>query len=159
VKIDVNASIYGRGDSKYLAELRSFVVTNGLPIEFLTVPNQNTDLPAIYKKHDALLYPVEWAEPFPFTALEVMACGLPVIGTSSRESEELLRHGENAFTYPAGDDEQLAGCIQQLLISPALRCQMAETAQAEVLAKFNETTVMDQIENYLTVSQETWVHS
>lgn len=159
VKLDVSASIYGRGDSKYLAELRSFVVTNALPVEFLTVPNQNTDLPAIYKKHDALLYPVEWAEPFPFTALEAMACGLPVIGTSSRESEELLRHGENAFTYPAGDDEQLAGCIQQLLISPALRCQMAETAQAEVLAKFNETTVMDQIENYLTVSQETWVHS
>jgi glycosyltransferase involved in cell wall biosynthesis len=158
-KLDVSASVYGRGDSKYLAELRSFVVTNQLPVEFLTVPNQNTDLPAIYKKHDALLYPVEWAEPFPFTALEAMACGLPVIGTSSRESEELLRHGENAFTYPAGDAEELAMRIQELLISPALRCQMAETAQAEVLAKFNDSTVMDQIENYLNVSQETWVHS
>ncbi len=158
-KLDVSASVYGRGDSKYLAELRSFVVSNALPVEFLSVPNQNTDLPAIYKKHDALLHPVEWAEPFPFTPLEAMACGLPVIGTASREAEELLRHGENAFTYPAGDDEQLAMRIQELLISPALRCMMAETAQAEVLAKFNDSTVIDQIENYLTVSQETWVHS
>jgi glycogen(starch) synthase len=158
-RLDVAASVYGRGDSKYLAELRSFVVTNQLPVEFLTVPNQNSDLPAIYKKHDALLHPVEWAEPFPFTPLEAMACGLPVIGTASRGAEELLRHGENAFTYPPGDDEQLAMRIQELLISPALRLQMAETAQMEVLAKFNDSIVMDQIENYLTVSQEMWVHS
>jgi glycogen synthase len=158
-KLDVSASVYGRGDSKYLAELRSYVVTNQLPVEFLTVPNQNSDLPAIYKKHDALLHPVEFHEPFPFTPLEAMACGLPVIGTASRESEELLRHGENALTYEPGDPDQLACRIQELLISPALRCQMAENAQAEVLAKFNDSTVMDQIENYLTVSQETWVHS
>ncbi|MGZ5546026.1 MAG: glycosyltransferase [Limisphaerales bacterium] len=158
-KLDVSASVYGRGDTKYLAELRSFVVTNQLPVEFLTVPNQNSDLPAIYKKHDALLHPVEWAEPFPFTPLEAMACGLPVIGTASRGAEELLRHGENAFTYSPGDDEQLAVRIQELLISPALRVQMAETAQNEVLEKFNDSTVMDQIENYLTVSQETWAHS
>jgi hypothetical protein len=30
---------------------------------------------------------------------------------------------------------------------------MAETAQAEVLAKFNDTVVMDRVENFLTVSQ------
>jgi hypothetical protein len=30
---------------------------------------------------------------------------------------------------------------------------MAETAQAEVLSKFNDTAVMDQVENFLTVSQ------
>jgi len=47
----------------------------------------------------------------------------------------------------------LAARIQELLISPALRCQMAETAQSEVLAKFNDATVMDQVENFLTVSQ------
>jgi phosphohistidine phosphatase SixA len=66
--------------------------------------------------------------------------------------EELLRHGENALTYPAGNAEKLALRIQELLISPALRCQMAEQAQAEVLAKFNDTTVIDQIENCLTAS-------
>jgi glycosyltransferase involved in cell wall biosynthesis len=158
-KLDVSASVYGRGDSKYLAELRSYVVSNQLPVEFLTVPNQNSDLPAIYKKHDALLHPVEFTEPFPFAPLEAMACGLPVIGTASREAEELLRHGENALTYSPGDPDQLATRIYELLISPALRYQMAENAQAEVLAKFNDSTVMDQIENYLTVSQETWVHS
>ena len=30
---------------------------------------------------------------------------------------------------------------------------MAETAQSEVMARFNESVVMDQVENFLTVSQ------
>ena len=30
---------------------------------------------------------------------------------------------------------------------------MAETAQSEVLAKFNDTTVIDQIENFMANSQ------
>jgi glycogen synthase len=152
-KLDITLSVYGRGDSSYVADLRSFVVANQLPVEFLNVSNQNTDLPAVYKRHDVLLHTPEWAEPFPFTALEAMACGLPVIGSRSGGMEELLRHGENALTYPSGDAVELAARIQELLISPALRCQMAETAQAEVLAKFNDTTVMDQIENFLTNSQ------
>jgi glycogen synthase len=152
-KLDVTLSVYGRGDSSYVADLRSFVVTNKLPVEFLSVSNQNTDLAAVYKRHDVLLHTPEWAEPFPFAALDAMGCGIPVIGARSGGMEELLRHGENALTYPAGDAEELASRLQELQISPALRCQMAETAQAEVLAKFNDTTVIDQIENFLAIAQ------
>jgi glycosyltransferase involved in cell wall biosynthesis len=152
-RLDVSLSIYGRGDSSYVADLRSFAVSKQLPVEFLNVSNQITDLAAVYKRHDVLLHTPEWAEPFPFTALEAMGCGLPVIGARSGGMEELLRHGENSLTYPAGDAAQLAARIQELLISPALRYQMAESAQAEVLGKFNDTTVMDQIENFLANSQ------
>jgi len=152
-RLDLTLSIYGRGDSKYVAKLRSFVVANQLPADFLTVSNENTDLPEVFKRHDVLLHTPEWAEPFPFTPLEAMGCGLPVIGARSGGVEELLRHGENALTYPAGDAEELASRMQELLISPALRCQMAETAQAQVLARFNDTTVLDQIENFLAIAQ------
>jgi glycosyltransferase involved in cell wall biosynthesis len=151
--LKITLSIYGRGESGYTAKLRSFVVSQQLPVEFLNVSNLNSDLPAVYRQHDVLLHTPEWAEPFPFTPLEAMGCGLPVIGATSGGAGELLRHGENALTYPAGDAGQLAARIQELLISPALRCQMAETAQAEVLARFNNATVMDQIENFLTEAQ------
>jgi len=151
--LKITLSIYGRGESGYTAKLRSFVVSQQLPAEFLNVSNLNSDLPAVYKQHDVLLHTPEWAEPFPFTPLEAMGCGLPVIGATSGGAGELLRHGENALTYPAGDAEQLAARIQELLISPALRCQMAEAAQSEVLARFNNATVMDQIENFLTEAQ------
>jgi glycosyltransferase involved in cell wall biosynthesis len=151
--LKVTLSIYGRGDSSCMAELRSFVVSRQLPVEFLNVSNNNSDLPAVYKRHDIVLHTPEWAEPFPFAPLEAMGCGLPVIAATSGGAGELLRHGENCLTYPPGDAAQLASRIQEMLISPALRCQMAETAQSEVLANFNDATVVDQIENFLTESQ------
>jgi glycosyltransferase involved in cell wall biosynthesis len=151
--LKISLDIYGRGETSYVAELRSFVVSNQLPVEFLNVSNANSDMSGVYKQHDVLLHTPEWAEPFPFTPLEAMGCGLPVIGAISGGAEELLHHGENALTYPPGNAEQLAARIQELLVSPALRCQMAEAAQSEVMEKFNDATVIDQVENFLTVSQ------
>jgi glycosyltransferase involved in cell wall biosynthesis len=151
--LKVTLSIYGRGDSNYVAGLRSFAVSRQLPVEFLNVSNSTSDLPAVYKQHDVLLHTPEWAEPFPFTPLEAMGCGLPVICATSGEAGELLRHGENCLTYPPGDAAQLAARVQELMISPALRCQMAEAAQSEVLAQFNEVTVIDQVENFLIEAQ------
>ncbi len=152
-KLNAMLSVYGKGESSYIANLRTFVVANQLPVEFLNVSNLHSDLPAVYKRHDVFLHTPEWDEPFPFAALQAMGCGLPVIGAASAGAGELLRHGENGLTYPPGDAAQLAARIQELQISPALRRQMAESAQEDVLAKFNESVVMDQVENFLAVSQ------
>jgi glycosyltransferase involved in cell wall biosynthesis len=152
-KLNATLSIYGRGESSYIASLRTFVVSNQLPVEFLNVSNLYSDLPAVYKRHDAFLHTPEWDEPFPFAALQAMGCGLPVIGAASGSAGELIRHGANGLTYPPGDAAQLAARIQELQISPALRQQMAQSAQEDVVAKFNESVVMDQIENFLAVSQ------
>lgn len=158
-KIKVNLSIYGRGDNKHVAELRSLVVREQLPVEFVNISNLNRDLPGIYRRHDVFLYTAEWADPFPITPLEAMACGLPVIGAVSGGAGELFRHGENAFTYTPGDAVELAARIQELQMQPALRAQVAENGRDEVLSKYNESTVMDQIENYLNTSQEIWSHT
>lgn len=41
-RLAVSLSVYGRGDSSYVADLRSFAVAKQLPVEFLNVSNQNT---------------------------------------------------------------------------------------------------------------------
>lgn len=151
-KFPFTLSIYGRGESGYIADIRSYVVSNQLPVEFLTVSNANVDMPSIYKRHDVLLYTPEWPEPFPTIPLEAMGCGIPVIGADIGGAGELLRHGENALTFPPGDADQLAGRMQEIQMSPALRHQMAETAQEEVISQYNESTITDQIENYLVNS-------
>ena len=130
-----------------------------MPVEYLTVSNQNRDLAAIYRQHDALLYTAECEEPFATVPLEAMACGLPVIGAYIGGARELFRHGENAFTYTPGDAVELASRIQELQMQPALRCQMAETAQAESQSKYNQTTMVDQIENYMNATLEVWQHT
>jgi glycogen synthase len=149
-------NIYGKGESEYIAQLRSFVVLNQLPVEFLTVGNTNRELAAVYRQHDALLYTSEKEEPFPITPLEAMASGLPVIGSSLGGAREFFRHGENALTFTPGDAAELASRMQELQMQPALRCQMAENAQNEVISNFNQSTVIDQIENFLNASLEIW---
>jgi len=79
-----------------------------------------------------------------------------VVGTAIGGTRDLLRHGENAFTYAPGDSYELATRLQELQLSPALRTEMAEAAQAEVLAQFNETAVTDRIEAFLETSLQTW---
>jgi len=158
-KTPATLSIYGRGETDYISQARSFIVQNSLPVEFMTVSNQNRDLAALYRQHDALLYTAESEEPFATVPLEAMACGLPVIGAYIGGARELLRHGENALTYTPGDAVELASRIQELQMQPALRCQMAETAQAETQSKYNQTTVVDQIENYMNATLEIWQHT
>ena len=63
-----------------------------------------------------------------------------------------MRHRENALTYTPGSAEGLAARIEELQSQSQLRCQMVETAQQEVLSKYNETAVADKIENYLQTS-------
>lgn len=158
-KVNVALNIYGRGDSGYIAELRSFVAQHQLPVEFHSISNINRDMPAIYRKHDVLLHTTEWNEPFSLTPLEAMACGLAVIGTAAGGAGELFRHGENALTYMPGDEGELASRIQQIVEQPELRCRLADNAQQEVLARYNETAVADRIENYLQTSLEVWAHA
>ena len=151
--------IYGQGDSQYIAEIRSYVAARELAVEFLTVSNLARDLPGLYRRHDALIYPVEWNEPFSTIPLEAMACGLPIIGSLAGGAAELFRHGENSLTYTPGDSASLAQQMQILQGDPALRARLADTAQQDVLSKYNQTVVMDRIENYLQTSLEVWAHT
>ena len=157
-KVKTSLSIYGRGDSDYIAQLRSYIAMNQLQVDFLPVSNLVRDLPALYRRHDALLYTAEWNEPYALTPLEAMASGLPVIGTTSGGAGELFRHGDNAVTYMPADEADLAHRIQELQQQPELRCRIADNAQQEILAKYNESTVTDRIENYLQTSLEVWAH-
>jgi len=155
-KVPVTFSIYGRGESDFVAQVRSFAVTHQLPVEFLTVSNLNRDLAAIFRQHDALLHTAEWDEPFATTPLEAMANGLPVVAAQIGGLQELLRHGENALTYQPGDAAGLAACIQELSLQPALRAQMAELAQNEVMSRFNESVTIDAIESFLEATRQAW---
>jgi glycosyltransferase involved in cell wall biosynthesis len=66
----VTLTVYGRGDTDYVAQLRSYVARYQLPVEFLAVSDLTRDTASLYRQHDALLYTVESEEPFNTTPLE-----------------------------------------------------------------------------------------
>ena len=153
---EVQLTICGKGDSDYIAEVRSLVAQEHLPVEFVSVANQRREMQALYRRHEVLLHPCEESEPFSLIPLEAMASGLAVVGTPLGGVGELLRPGENALVFDPGAAGQLADWIQQLVAQPTLREKIAEAGQSEVLSHHNETVVTDRVENYLETSLETW---
>lgn len=154
--IKVSLSVSGRGDTDYMAEIRSFAVRHTLPVEFLNLADLTKDLPGIYRKHDAFVYSAEWNEPFSTHPLEAMACGVPVIGSKIGGAREVFKNGENAWVFAPGDVDDLVRAIKEVREQPAERIRIAEAAQGEVLAKFNESAITDQIEYFINASLEIW---
>ena len=52
----------------------------------------------------ALLFPIDWPEPFGLVQIEAMACGAPVIAWRRGSAPEIIRHGETGFIVDGIDD-------------------------------------------------------
>ncbi len=51
----------------------------------------------LYRQAKALLFPIEWEEPFGIVLIEAMACGTPVIAYSRGSVSEIVADGETGF--------------------------------------------------------------
>jgi glycosyltransferase involved in cell wall biosynthesis len=104
------------------------------------------DLPRIYSEHDVLLFPSEWEEPFAITPLEAMTAGLVVVGTVTGGSGELFRDRETAMTFTAGDANDCARAIRELIEDRSLWESISCKGRQEVLAKHILDSMVDRIE-------------
>ena len=67
---------------------------------------KDNELSDFYGNAKALLYPIEWEEPFGLVVAEAMACGTPVIAYKRGSMEELVKNGESGFVIES-DIEKL----------------------------------------------------
>jgi glycosyltransferase involved in cell wall biosynthesis len=148
-RTDLTLDLYGRGDEAYLAEIRAAAVAGGVADRVAVKTAPAAEMRRIYADYDALLFTSAWEEPFALTPLEAMAARVPVISTLAGGSRELVRDGENALGFEAGDDEALARQIARLAGDPALRTALAETAEREVVARYDLAAITSQIEDFL----------
>jgi glycogen synthase len=144
-------NIYGRGDSTYESRLRSLVKELHLDNSVFfrgAIPHQQ--VPQVIARHDVLVFPSEWQEPFARTVLEAMAAGLVVVGTTTGGTKEILVDGKTGLTFPAGDAEQLAAQIQRLAQNPGLRNTLADAGQRCVIENYTLSRMVDQLEKNLS---------
>lgn len=101
----------------------------------------HSQMPQQYQEHDVFLFTSEVHEGLPGTIIESFATGMPVIGTLTGGTNDILRPDENCLTYPMGDADALARAMKQMITQPELRRQLsANTAKTA-----RETFSMDAV--------------
>ncbi|MBL7776537.1 MAG: glycosyltransferase family 4 protein [Saprospiraceae bacterium] len=73
-------------------------------------------LAAIMNEHRILVVPSTWEEPFGIVALEGLACGCWLIGSSGGGLPEAI--GPGGAVFPNGDAAALAACLRDALLQP-----------------------------------------
>lgn len=76
-------------------------------------------------------------ETYGMVTVEAMASGVPVIGTNSGGTPELLDFGKAGLLVPPKDPEALALAIEKLMSNKLLWEEMRMAASQRALAKYN----------------------
>jgi glycosyltransferase involved in cell wall biosynthesis len=134
----------GHGDS--LDRARRDVARLGLEqVVFFT--GHRTDLIDIYASFDLFLL-TSVTEGLPNTLLEAMALGVPAVATAVGGVPELLRQGEGGYLAPAGDAEELARLVLELLGDRQLRERFSSECRERIEKHFSFVRRVRLMEDY-----------
>ncbi len=111
-------------------------------VEFVSnVPN--VEMAAYLSGLDVMVLPSvtrpNWKEQFGRALPEAMACGVPVIGSSSGEIPAVI--GEAGLVFPEGDAEALANNLQNLMDDQDLRKTLAEKGLKRVEEHYTQLEI------------------
>ncbi len=137
-------------DAAYQERLRQMVRAHALDtlVTFVgAVPRARTA--TLYAEHDVLLFPSSWIEGFSLVLLEALACALPVVGTITGGSAEILQDGVTGLTVPPNDAPALLRQAGRLIDDPALAHRLATTGATIVRQRFDQRHIIMQVEGYL----------
>jgi len=94
-----------RGESRYFKEKIEPLI-DGAGVDFNGEVGDNTK-ENFLGKAAALLFPIDWPEPFGLVMIEAMACGTPVIATRRGSVPEIIEDGVTGFVVD-NEEEALA---------------------------------------------------
>jgi N-acetyl-alpha-D-glucosaminyl L-malate synthase BshA len=113
-------------------------------VKFLGKQNE---LVPLLSASDLFLIPSQ-SESFGLSALEAMACEVPVISSSVGGLPELVLHGQTGFIAEIGDIERMAKYAIELLVNEPKYKLFAEASRARAIGMFTEKKVVDMYEAY-----------
>ncbi len=137
------------GDTrKYYTHLQE--LTQNLNLEKRIHFRDFTDEPAVAFKALDVFVMASHAEAFGMVTVEAMASCLPVIGTESGSTPELLENGKLGLLVPPNDDISLAKDIETLYWNDELRSSLGVLAQKAALIKYSYQTQCNMLKQLLS---------
>jgi glycosyltransferase involved in cell wall biosynthesis len=132
------------GDGGLTPHLRALAARLGVD-DRVTFHGFQRDVESLLTRSDALVMP-SLHEGLPYTLLEAMSLGLPVIASAVGGLGEVLRDGQTGLLVPVGDARALAGALHRLGGDPQLRRDLGLAAAGEQRTRY---TLESMGEGYL----------
>jgi glycosyltransferase involved in cell wall biosynthesis len=105
------------GDGPLRQQLESGPRATNVALQF-SGSCQYEDLPRVYGEAGVLVLPT-FADTWGVTVNEALASGVPVLGSIySQAVEELVKDGQNGWTFRAGHPEEIYGAIDRMMHTP-----------------------------------------
>jgi glycosyltransferase involved in cell wall biosynthesis len=137
--------IVGSGSERSRLELlaTSLGVRNRVTFRGSVAPAR---MPQTLNQFDVLVVPSRtrrnWKEQFGRVIIEAMACGIPVIGSSSGEIPQVI--GDAGLVFPEDDAQALASMLETLLQNSAYRQELGRRGRQRVLELFTQARVSER---------------
>lgn len=103
-----------------------------------------SDVPSILNSIDILVC-ASHVEPFGRCLIEAMACGVPVVATNVGGIPEVVIDGETGYLRPAGNPDELANAVLELLASSERRASFVRNGLSSVSKSFSVKAHLDAI--------------
>ncbi len=107
----------------------------------LVLAGELEDVEQAYQAMDVFCLP-SWREGLPYTILEAMMSGLPVVATTIRGCREAVVPGVTGLLVPPRQSQPLAEALLELLVDAPRRQQMGAAGRARALAQYEAKAVM-----------------
>ncbi len=78
-----------------------------------------------------VVLPSRWYENLPFSIMEAMAAGKPVVATDIGGIPEMVDDAETGLLFPVGDEEALRSCLERMNADAGLRREMGRKGRAK----------------------------
>jgi glycosyltransferase involved in cell wall biosynthesis len=92
-------------------------------------------LPALYRSADAVMC-VPWYEPFGLTAVEAMACGVPVVASAVGGLSDTVVDGVTGVHIPPRRPDLAAAVVRELLADPELRQRLGSAGRGRAVSNY-----------------------
>jgi len=97
----------------------------------------------------AMLFPIQWSEPFGLVMVEAMACGTPVVALPGGSVPEVVREGVSG--HICRSIRELTRCVRDLRLPPAaVRRYVEENFSVEVMVRKYVSLYQETLQNWRT---------
>ena len=137
--------LVGDGEERAALEQQSQALGLGAHVQFLGDVG-STDVPAVMQSLDALVLPsrsaANWREQFGRVLMEAMACGVPLVGSSSGEIPRVI--GDAGLVFPEEDWSTLGSHLRTLQQDAERRRVLGALGRARALKLFTHRSVAER---------------